>query len=238
MRAGFTGDGGFVDISRVLRRDHEVFITADTPEEAQKEAHKIANRARKKGQTVTFSEPYVRDPGPVPVSLTDDPNEPRLFTMLLVREASKMAIEYVAHVAGLDVALAASLDPVRECAIAGRDPPSVMLDYIGEPSAWLPRTQRLFGFWMTDTGIPSIEQRRASAAKCADGSGELPAGVRRLTDMVHRLEVHRGSEAGVFSVILFGWIVAAVRLPAELPIRWGRFDSRDLTRRRSFTGIR
>ena len=62
---------------------------------------------------------------------------------MLVREAAKIAVEYIALIASPDVALLPQLDAVRNCAITGIVLEGGSAGPIGPSRVWLPRMKRI-----------------------------------------------------------------------------------------------
>lgn len=119
----------FEETERYYERGDRIMISARTTERAQAIADKIAERRRQEGRPVTFRTPHMREGRAELISLDQRSTRVSELNELLVREAAKMAVEYVALLVGLEVALMSELDPLRAAALYGSPTESVLVNY-------------------------------------------------------------------------------------------------------------
>jgi len=219
--------------SRQYRSGDRVTILGESPEEVQAIADKTRARAAMRGQVVRFGEPTRTNLHLARVEEGAAAPDYERFNKLLVREGSKIAIEYVARLGGRSSALDPRLDNVRSCALEG-DP--VDLGWMGhlEPDIrWLPRVGRLFGF-SSDVSSRLTNEQYDSLLVSPDTP---PPAVPHLLDLTHSLIITRRHSEAFFQLILFGWLVVTIPLPADLSLPWDTQDWRDLLQGRQGTRV-
>lgn len=208
-------DGSVEALKRVFDDGTRFIVQAPTIQEARSQFAKYSRRQAAQGrnakiqgeQTVESKEVVVRYGG----------METTKVQSLLLREAAKSAIEYIARECGPAVALDQSLNDIRSFALCGEPPIRAWIQHYGGKSIYLPRTGRLFTAVGDDEVAPTEEDREALLKS-------LPQELTRLTDLFHRLTLLKEGFKAQFQLILFGWIGVIVELPGELPIPAGVGD--------------
>src|SRR5688572_13057026 len=110
---------------------------------------------------------------------------------LMVREASKIAIEFVSLLAGPAVALTPSLDGIRTLAVDGTGSITGGCDYIGSPLYWLPATRRLQAIAMTAEDKAKFQDLDKLIQATNDDRWEPGPEIPRLRDIFHQVGVTR-----------------------------------------------
>jgi hypothetical protein len=196
-------------------------VTADTLEEAHKEVERQNTRRSRKGQPpITVQREEIVNFGPRVFRSEPSEHEMQRFRQLLPREVAKIAVEYVAHVAGPDVALSPTLDDIRSYAMTGEPPIAVGGEHLGSPVYWLPRTRRFQAVAGDAEEMALVREMLAPYEQSHDSAWQPPADFPRLTDIYHQLAVRRHGEVAWFSLVLFGWLAFDVKLSADLPLPW------------------
>jgi hypothetical protein len=218
-------DGVFEEQERVWQQDNRIRGAQRSLEAARAAIERITERRRREGQRVTFAAPQMLPERTVTAFVDLRSTRVDELNELMVREAAKMAIGYVAHIAGPEIAMAAPLDPIRACALMGAPITSTGVEWLGPELSYLPHCGRYL--MMGESGeSPSYEDAAQMQSQHAAVT---------LTELVHHLGVQRGAEGSFFVVVLFSWLRVGLALPGDLLLPWGRVDYRNL--RSGQTGV-
>jgi hypothetical protein len=229
-------DGSFVETKDYFKRGGGEFVViAPTPEKARLRGDEIAEARARRGKTTQLQEPVSRPSVPVPTSLGG--GDAKSLFPRLGREAAKIAVGYVAHVAGPEVALSSALDAIRSAALNG-----TQLD--GEAGLlrayWrgihFPRVNATFLFGDAGTQQPALKDVPQLMENEASGFAQSVRAAGRLTNIRHELSLRKASNAASFSLILFGALGAHIELPHDLNLPTMRHDYRDFARGKSGSG--
>jgi hypothetical protein len=202
------------------------YISGPTLALAQARANRIAERMRSRGRTVTLSEPFQRETRLVPIWLRGGPQDAKGFNQLLVREAAKAAVEYVALAFSSEMALRTELDPIRTCARDGIPLDGAWVGTAGR-EIWLPRLGLMMN---TGEDAPTPEE----LTRLKPGT-QSPEG-RYIPRLRHELMVARRAEGCQFTLVLFGGFGVRVPLPSALPWPGVRYHFKDFERLRTGDG--
>jgi hypothetical protein len=145
---------------------------------------------------------------------------------LMVREASKIAIEFVSLLAGPSVALTPSLDVIRTFAVDGSGSITGGCDYIESSLYWLPTTRRLQAIAMTAEDKDKAQKLANLITPGDDDRWEPGPEIPRLTNIYHQMGVTQGPVGSWFVLVLFGWLRVMIRLPNDLSLPWGTYHRR------------
>lgn len=227
----------FDEVRHLFEREDRVLIQAPTAEEARQLAKKWASRRGAEGQSVHWDEPYARDLTGKVITISDQGTLGEAqVTALLIREAAKIAIEYVAYVSTPNVAGRSDLDPIRKAAMQGTAFRGHQLSFLLTGPVYLPRTGAI---WVIGTKDDALRAKREMEKRRAQGDSYAgpPADFPRLTEIFHRLRLVRHGDGGYFELVLFGWFVVRLALPPELSVPWGRYHLRDFRRDKTASGV-
>jgi hypothetical protein len=217
---------------RVYERDGKITIVASDAATLLKMARGFDKRVQRGGTAPIFGEPEPLGRGPVVAGFVADGEEGENAWELSRREAAKACIEYIALVAGNEVALRSEFDDLRTYALRGKG--FINLDDVIKtgwafglgPDIWLPRMAMPLGIRESKDDVPS----QADQLKSLLGpDGEIlgpPAGRPHLTRIRHELRLWKGRGPGEFRLLLFGWLFVSVKLPDNLALPWDAMDAR------------
>jgi hypothetical protein len=239
---GTRASGGLVvPDERRYQQGEKLTVVGHTEARAQAIADKHVQRASKRDEKVAYGAAYTEPAGPVLVMLNQDDTRVDELEVLLVREAAKIAVEYVAYLAGGEAALDQALDPLRQVALEGSGDgiEGWGLDHKGKcRMVYLPRIKLHFASSRdTASTAPSYDEQVKLLLGPDGRAVEIHPDASPLTRVYHRLCIWREGADGRFEVTLFGWFGIRFTLPANPPLPWGRCDYWDFTRRRHGTLI-
>jgi len=230
VRARRTADGFVELLSPVHSSEGRVVVRADTEEKMGEIARKVAARLEREGKSVEWRELEQHEPvwvrGHIPLQDASG------LTELLGREAAKIAIEYVARVAGPEMALVHELDGLREHARHGPEFAGIQVAYVGpRPPVRLPRLDEVHVLGRDLPRQAKLDQMIEELVPQPPGGAKPdPSQVAAWPGFEHRVELIRGAAGPRFQLTLFSCLVVAVPLPGSLAdlLPWGCFDSKDL----------
>jgi hypothetical protein len=218
-------DGRVEGNRTIFDRGDRFVVQGRTPEHADQEFKRYADRQAKRGISVRMEGRRTTEEAEVVVRIGHDAmaeSRPRLL-----RSAAKSAIEYLAYAVGDPIALDPVFDPLRMFASEGHPDPGVMIDFAGG-STYLPRTEVMMTEARSDAPPPDDRDRVESLRAGAPN-------YNRLTQIVHRLVLVPDGQTAQFHLWLFGWVFVVVPLPWHAGIPTWRLDYRDFTHRRRGT---
>lgn len=231
-RARRTTDGSVELLSPVHSSEGRVVVRSDSEEKTRQIARKVAARLEREGKSVEWRKIEQYEPvwvrGNTPLQDASSLTEP------FNREAAKIAIEYIARVAGPEMALVRELDGLREHARHGAKFAGIQVAYVGpRPFVRLPRFDEVFVLGSSE--LPSQDQLDEMIGEsvplpAADTQPDLSQ-VPQWPGFEHRVELIRGGAGPRFQLTLFSCLVVAVPLPGSLAdlLPWGCLDSKELS---------
>ena len=220
-------------------------VIGTTPAEVEAKREQVSQRVRKRrGEEIEWGPIKLGSQGQVVTASRWGFAAARGLGRRLTRLGAKIALGYIAKIAGTEVALHPDLDCVREWALQGTNLPGTdpdLCDLLVRPPIWLPRTRQLLGLGEGDQ--PDLDEYQTLRAEMeplrhAPGSAEPPPSARTvLSPIGHTLGLLHSRKDTVFRIKLFHVFSIDLPLPPDLPLPWGRTDFREFAPRRR-TGVR
>ncbi|MBI4507296.1 MAG: hypothetical protein HY691_17330 [Chloroflexi bacterium] len=209
----------------------DLFVTGETREAALARAEEMVRRRQRQGISVRLDPEPIHRRDPVFFQRRGGPVDASPMRLALTRLAAKVAIEYIALRGGHQVAIGASLDSLRSCAIEGT---AIEGAEVAGSSVYLPRKdiRLLFG-----TDQNSLEDLRSWKPDSQEALRSKLGDVVPLRTLVHHISIMSDGTHAYFELVLFSVFGVLLGLPPSLPLRWGRYDYRDLTRCRTGWGL-
>lgn len=210
-------------------------VIAPTPEQARLRGDEIAQARARRGKTTNLQEPFSRPSAPVPTSLGG--GDAKTLFPRLAREAAKIAVEYIAHVAGPAVALSSAVDDVRSAALNGTE----MDAEAGVLRAYwtgihFPRVNATFLFGEAGTQKPDLKDVPELMRDDTSAFSESVRAAGRLTHIRHDLWLRKAGKAASFSLVLFGALGVRMDLSSDVNLPIVRHDYKDFTLGKSGSG--